>query len=163
MNELTVVSKIRESLPMFNQGCTYNRDENMFISMGYTTDSAHYFQGGRCSNRLAVVFNCGQGYCYRFLNGVTIYGSNGKGGAVFLADYLTPMYCGWVWSEANAKDMAMLALKKFISSQCEVLGLPTPTDTELERSAEQLYGETVSMTAQVGQMLHEQRVRGLIA
>ena len=157
MDNGIVLSSIKSGLHVFSNKSVFNSRDNMVISQGVEGSRAYYFQGGRFSERLIVVFNRAAGEYHDFLNGVTIYGSDGKGGVIFLADYITPMYCGWYWCEENARRMAKLAISKYIENNCHIEEIH-PSESEIDSISDQLYSETCSMTAQMGNYLHEQLI-----
>lgn len=154
MENSVILSRIQSTLPSFANGVAYSKRDNMLVSPGYSTCCGYYYQGGRCSDKLLIIFNRGTGYCREFLNSVLIYGSDGNGGKVLLAQVHPSM--GWFWSEQTAKDVTVRLLKEVISDKCTVLGYTKPSDRELEDFANQWYGDTVRMTAEFGRMLMSQ-------
>ena len=63
-----------KALPTFSGGSlTYNAEKNVYLTLGYTSQAGNtYFKAARLSNRLAVFYDIGQGYCHTFLNGITL-------------------------------------------------------------------------------------------
>ena len=163
MDNNLVLASIKAALPVFTRDIAYNSCDNMFVDKGWDSESGHFYQGGRRSDKLAICFDRATGHSQCFLNGVTLYGSDGHGGSVVLSSYKTPLYQGWFWSEFAAKEMSVMVLKDYISSQCVVVGGPIPSDQEIKRTAEEWYDETYAMTAQFGRMLQEHCVKGQIA
>ena len=160
MENSMILSRIQSSLPSFSNGVAYSKRDNMLVSSGFSTSCAYYYQGGRCSDKLAIIFNRATGYCREFLNSVLIYGSDGNGGKVLLAQVNPSM--GWFWSEETTKNVTVRLLKDVIGDKCTVMGIAKPSDRELEDLASQWYGDTVRMTAEFGRMLTSQRTTARI-
>lgn len=58
---------------------SYNRGSNMLQTQGYTSAAGNtYYQGILVSDRIVVNYNLSQGYLYLFLNGIRVYGYNGR-------------------------------------------------------------------------------------
>lgn len=156
MDNQIILSNIKSSLPALMQKTAFDKLNNMVVTDGVTSDCAHYFQGCLISGSFAIVFNLAQGHTHKFLNGVLLFGSNGKKGAVLLDSHILPMFEGWFWSEQNGKILACGVLKRFIENQCTVLGLPKPSDNQLDSLARDLYAEAQCMTREAGNMLVQQ-------
>lgn len=79
-NTSTLLRMIDTSLPALSgSGVVYDRSNNILLTRGYTSAAGNtYFQGIRFSERIVVNYDLGQGYAYLFLNGIRVYGYNGR-------------------------------------------------------------------------------------
>jgi len=78
-NEIMVLAD--KSIPAVfkNAQLTFDAGKNIFLTEGYTSQAGNtYFQGIRFSDRIVITQQVGIGYCYTFLNGIRIFGFNGK-------------------------------------------------------------------------------------
>ena len=91
MENAMILSSVNAALPSLMKNFTYDEFDRMFQTPAYVTDRAAYYQGARVSDKIAVVFNLANGYYYRFLNGVKIYGGDGQGRTKLLAEMSFPM------------------------------------------------------------------------
>lgn len=148
-----ILSRIKSSLPSLMREYSYNEFANMFETPSYVTDRAAYYQGARLSDKIAVVFNLANGIYYKFLNGVRIYGSDGNGKTVLLAERILPMCCGEYWSEHTGREMAVSVLTDYVRDQCVLMGLRCPTPQEARMVASALVGETEALTGKIGRGL----------
>lgn len=73
-------SAISNILPaMSGSSVTYCASANMYVTSGYTSRAGNtYFQGVQMSDRIVIKYNIGQGYAHTFLNGLQIFGFNGR-------------------------------------------------------------------------------------
>lgn len=80
MTKTNLSSVVETALPALSgSAVTYNADKNIYLSDGYTSVAGNtYFQGLRFSDRIIINYDFGQGYAFLFLNGIRIYGYNGK-------------------------------------------------------------------------------------
>ena len=78
MNALALVAA--KALPALSgSSLTYNPEKNVFLTCGYTSAAGNtYYKAIRISDRLAVYYNIGQGHTHTFLNGITLFGWDGK-------------------------------------------------------------------------------------
>ena len=145
-----ILSSVNAALPSLMKNFSYDEFDKMFQTPTYVTDRAAYYQGARISDKIAVVFNLANGYYYRFLNGVKIYGGDGQGRTKLLAEMSFPMYQGAYWSEATGKQVAESLLSSYIQDQCVVLGLPRPLQEQARQVASAMVGETLLVTERIG-------------
>ena len=111
---------------------TYNADRNMFLTTGYTSAAGNtYFQGIHLSNRLAIVFDIGQGYAYTFLNGMKLYCFDGKEKKLIGSR----SYSCTCYSDSYARREATDILFEYLKSQSKILGAYI-ADSQLEDFAE---------------------------
>lgn len=150
MENAMILSSVNAALPTLMKNFTYDEFDRMFQTPAYVTDRAAYYQGARVSDKIAVVFNLANGYYYRFLNGVKIYGGDGQGKTKLLAEIMFPMYCGRIWSEATGREEAETLLASYIQNQCVILGLPRPTQEQAWKVASVMVGETLLVTERIG-------------
>ena len=147
MNDNALVLAVKSALPSLGNNVTYNQAANMFLSAGYTSAAGNtYQQGLRLSKYLAVDYSIGHGYYYTFLNGIRIYVWDGNkpkwvGQKLFSCD---------VWSEEAARREVVKMLENYLRSSCRMLGLGTPTDSQLRQLSETLVGETTRATQLIG-------------
>jgi hypothetical protein len=115
----------------------------MFLSSGYTSAVGNtYFQGLRLSNRIIINFDLGQGYCYLFLNGIRIYGYNGREKQLIASQY----YGGSNWkcfSESFARSQCKQMLTQYLQSQCKLMGASAP-QYQIEEFAGKMVDETIN-------------------
>ena len=153
MENAIIVAQVKNALPSLMTNYTYDEFDRMFHTPAYVTDRAAYYQGARISDKIAVVFDFGNGYYYRFLNGVRIYGSDGNGGTKLLAHKQFPMYCGRIWSEREGRETTLSLLTGYIQDQCVVLGLPRPDQIQAAQLANSLLNDTIELTEKIGQQI----------
>ena len=145
-----ILSRVNATLPSLMKNFTYDEFDRMFQTPAYATDRAAYYQGARISDKIAVVFNLANGYYYRFLNGVKIYGGDGQGRTKLLTEMSFPMYQGAYWSEATGREVAVNLLTSYIQNQCVVLGIARPSQEQARQVATMMVGETLLITEKIG-------------
>ena len=150
MENSMILSSVNATLPSLMKNFSYDEFDRMFQTPAYVTDRAAYYQGARVSDKIAVVFNLANGYYYRFLNGVKIYGGDGQGRAKLLAEMSFPMYGGAIWSEGTGRQVAEKLLTSYIQDQCVILGLPRPSQEQARQVASVMVGETLMVTEKIG-------------
>ena len=148
-----ILSSVNAALPSLMKSFTYDEFDRMFQTPAYVTDRAAYYQGARVSDKIAVVFNLANGYYYRFLNGVKIYGGDGQGKTKLLTEMSFPMYQGAYWSEATGRQVAENLLTSYIQNQCVVLGIPRPSQEQARQVAAKMVGETLLLTEKIGMQI----------
>lgn len=101
---------------------TFNPEKNVYLTLGYTSAAGNsYFKAVRFSDRLAVHYDIGQGYCHTFLNGITLFAWDGQK-AVIIG---RKMWGGCDWrcfSEQYAKEQTINMLKDYLNGQAKALG-----------------------------------------
>jgi len=152
MNNSIVLANVKASLPSIMSNFTYDEFDKMFQTPKYQTSCAAYYQGARISDKIAVVFDLADGWAHRFVNSVRIYGSDGKGGTKMLREIRYPLYCGRKWSESCGKSIATSLIKGYVTDQCKVLGLPSPSDKQAEDVAAMFYEETMRVTDAIAKL-----------
>jgi hypothetical protein len=153
MENAMILSRVNAALPTLMKIFSYDEFDRMFQTPAYVTDRAAYYQGARVSDKIAVVFNLANGYCYRFLNGVKIYGGDGQGRTKLLAEMSFPMYQGAYWSESTGRQVAENLLTSYIQDQCVVLGIPRPSQEQARQVASTMVGETLLVTEKIGRQI----------
>lgn len=153
MENAMILSRVNDALPSLMKTFSYDEVDRMFQTPSYVTDRAAYYQGARISDKIAVVFNLADGYFYRFLNGVKIYGGDGQGHTKLLAAMSFPMYQGAYWSESTGRQVAESLLTSYIQDQCVVLGIPRPSQEQARQVASAMVGETLLMTEKIGSQI----------
>ena len=153
MENAMILSRVNATLPSLMKTFSYDEFDRMFHTPAYVTDRAAYYQGARISDKIAVVFNLANGYYYRFLNGVKIYGGDGQGRTKLLAEMSFPMYCGAIWSEGTGRQVAETLLTSYIQDQCVILGLPRPSQEQARQVAAAMVGETLRITEKIGRQI----------
>ena len=120
----SLATLVNQTLPaVSNSSVTYNADRNMFLTSGYTSGMGHtYFQGIQLSDRVAVVYNIGQGgYGSNplFLNGVTVYCFDGREKKII--GKWSPS--SWeFYSDLLARNVATQLLFDYLKSQMRIQG-----------------------------------------
>lgn len=121
-NSLELVAK--KVLPALSGSMlTYNAERNVFLTLGYTSAAGNtYYKAIRLSKRLAVYYDIGQGYCYTFLNGITLFSWDGEK-AVIISRKLWGG-CGnyRIFSEESAKEESIRMLQNYLEGQMKMLG-----------------------------------------
>lgn len=153
MENAMILSRVNDALPSLMKTFSYDEVDRMFQTPSYVTDRAAYYQGARISDKIAVVFNLADGYFYRFLNGVKIYGGDGQGHTKLLAEMSFPMYQGAYWSESTGRQVAESLLTSYIQDQCVVLGIPRPSQEQARQVASAMVGATLLMTEKIGSQI----------
>jgi hypothetical protein len=101
---------------------TYNAEKNVYLTLGYTSAAGNtYFKAVRFSDRLAVHYDIGEGYCHTFLNGITLFAWDGSK-AVIIGKR---SWGGSNWhrfSEQFAKEQSIDMLKNYLEGQAKALG-----------------------------------------
>lgn len=98
---------------------TYNACKNIFLTEGYTSEAGNtYYQGVRFSDRIIITQQLGQGYCYTFLNGIRIFGFNGKE-ATLIAE---KSYGTCYYNESVVQNESESLIKEFLKSQAAICG-----------------------------------------
>jgi hypothetical protein len=108
-----------------NAQLTFNAGKNIFLTEGYTSQAGNtYFQGIRFSDRIVITQQIGIGYFYTFLNGIRIFGFNGKK-ATLIAEksYHCCVYC-----ESLVKSEAENLIRNFLKSQSILTGTIVEND-----------------------------------
>lgn len=123
---------IDQALPVISQkGVTYNKANNIFLTDGYTSAAGNvYFQGIRLSDRIVIKENIGQGYAYTFLNGIQIFGFNGKDLQLLCSsDY----HC-LIYDKADVKEKTLGMIKAYLKDQLKLTGVSAADSTLTEFS-----------------------------
>lgn len=121
MKENTAIQLVAaKALPALSGATvTYNAERNVYLTTGYTSQAGNtYFKAIRLSNRLAVYYNIGIGYCRTFLNGITLFAFNGTkleliGQKAFNCHF---------FSEQDAATQSVLMLKSYLEGQAKLMG-----------------------------------------
>lgn len=100
-------------------GVTYNADNNVFLSRGYTSQAGNtYYMAIRLNNRLIVEYDLGDGYMYTFLNGIRLYRFSGRS-KVLIAQRC---YHCFYFNEYDAAREAAEMLSQYFLQQAKMLG-----------------------------------------
>ena len=78
MENAMILSRVNAALPTLMKNFSYDEFDRMFQTPAYVTDRAAYYQGARVSDKIAVVFNLANGYCYRFLGLFKVNGEESR-------------------------------------------------------------------------------------
>lgn len=134
----TSISRVLESALLALSGSgssvTYNAQNNIFLTNGYTSSAGNtYYQGIRVSDRIAVKYNIGQGYCHTFLNSIEVYGYDGS--KARLIGFRC--YSCYFFSENNAKREAVEIVLDYMRGQVKLLGASV-NSKQLEEFSEKI-------------------------
>lgn len=143
MNNTELSRVVESSLPALSgSSLTYNSQNNIFLTTGYTSAVGNtYFQGIRLSNRIIVKTDIGQGYAYTFLNGISVYGFNGREKKLIGSrSFYNNCYSEYSVMK-NAKEIVM----EYMRSQAKMLGAQLDTG-QLEEFSRLLVVETYKQT-----------------
>lgn len=115
---------ITKALPALSgSSLTYNAEKNLYLTLGYTSNAGNtYFQAVRCTERLAVYFEIGQGYAHTFLNGIKLFCWDGPHARLIGQKHWGGVG-NWVcFSEYFAKQQCILMLKDYLAGQYKAQG-----------------------------------------
>lgn len=117
MNNLTSI--IENAFPALSgSGITYSKANNMFLADGYTSASGNtYFQGIRLSDRIIISYLLGQGYAYTFLNGIRIYGFDGRDKKLVASRDFS---CN-VFSEQGAQACCVMMIEQYLKNSAMMM------------------------------------------
>lgn len=124
MTNSTALTRIAEkALPALSgASVTYNAEKNVYLTLGYTSVAGNtYFKAVRFSDRLAVHYDIGQGYCHTFLNGITLFAWDGTRAHIIGRK----MWGGCDWrcfSEQFAMEQTVIMLKNYLEGQAKAIG-----------------------------------------
>lgn len=119
---------------------TYNSANNIYLSDGYTSAAGNtYFQGIRLSERIIINYNFGQGYAYLFLNGIRIYGFNGKEKKLIA----TRSYFNCIHNEEFEKKECISMIQEYMQGEMKLLNA-TINNSQLLDFSEKLVIETIN-------------------
>ena len=117
---------------------TYNAQNNIFLTNGYTSAAGNtYYQGIRLSDRIIVKYSIGEGYAHTFLNGVEVYGYNGRDKKLIGSRSFNCYF----FSEYGAKKEAIGIVVDYMKSQTKLLGASVE-NKQLEQFSESLVEDT---------------------
>ena len=102
-----------------------NEGHDIHLTKGYTSAAGNtYFLGISLSDRLVVKYDLGQGYSFLYLNGIKLYGFDGKGTKLLAS---RGYYCQ-CWNESFARNECKDMLKDFLLNQSMTLRETVPQD-----------------------------------
>ena len=147
-NNSLVLATINSSLPAFSgNGVTYKDIAKMFLSSGWTSVAGNTYQEGvRLSDKFVVKYNIGHGYMYTFLNGINLYGFDGKK----LKLIASRCFNCYVWNDRDVKDETVRLLSKFFEDQCRAHGCLPSDRGYITRIATQFVDEAIRRTEAIG-------------
>ena len=119
---------------------TYNPEKNVFLTLGYTSAAGNtYYSALRVSDRIAVFYHLGQGYCYTFLNGITLFCWDGTHAKIIARRF----WGGSDWrcfSEQFARSQSISMLAEYLVCQAKAIGACV-SEQKLREEAERLIGD----------------------
>lgn len=141
MTQTNLSMVVESALPALSgSAVTYNADKNIYLSSGYTSAAGNtYFQGLRLSDRIIINYDFGQGYAYLFLNGIRIYGYNGKNKRLIAS---RSYYCQTFW-EGFAKRECEKMLMEYMTGQMKLMNVSVD-QCQLEDFSKSLVQETLN-------------------
>lgn len=130
---------VDKALPALSgSSVTYNAQNNIYLTNGYTSAAGNtYYQGIRLSDRIIVKYSIGEGYAHTFLNGVEVYGYNGRDQKLIGSRSFNCYF----FSEYNAKREAIGIVVDYMKSQTKMLGASVES-RQLEQFSESLVEDT---------------------
>lgn len=118
---------------------TFNAGKNIFLTQGYTSMAGNtYYQGVRFSDRIIITQQIGEGYYYTFLNGIRIFGFNGKEATLIAEKSFNTCYYNEFFVQQESQNL----VKEFLKSQAELIGSFIDNGL-LDSFAENLVAETM--------------------
>lgn len=138
-NEIMIIADQALPATFKSVELTFNAGKNIFLTQGYTSMAGNtYYQGVRFSDRIIITQQIGQGYAYTFLNGIRIFGFNGKE-TVIIAE---KSYHCCIYNEVFVKNESETLIKEFLRSQAKIAG-SLICDNQLEAFSSQLVADTM--------------------
>ena len=130
---------VEKALPALSgSGVTYNAQKNIYLTDGYTSAAGNtYYQGIRLSDRIIVKYSIGEGYARTFLNGVEVYGYNGRDQKLIGSR----SYNNYFFSECGAKQEAVGIVVDYMKGQTKLMGASVDP-RQLEQFSERLVEDT---------------------
>ena len=146
MNTTSLTRVVEYALPALSgSSVTYNADKGIFLTNGYTSAAGNtYFQGIRLSDRIVIKFDIGQGCPHTFLNGVQVYGFNGRNTKLIGK---REFYC-YFFNEYNAKMEAVEIIVEYMKSQSKLMGAHVDS-YQVEQFAKQLVDDAYQHTKKI--------------
>ncbi|NYI49038.1 hypothetical protein [Macellibacteroides fermentans] len=138
-SNLTIL--VETALPALSgSAVTYNAAKNIYLSSGYTSAAGNtYFQGIRLSDRIIINYDFGQGYAYLFLNGIRIYGFDGRDKKLIASR----SYCCKGHSEQFAKSECISMIQEYMKGQIKMLNASI-TESQIQDFSEKLIVDTLN-------------------
>lgn len=134
-----MASKMLPAIPASQ--LTYNAEKNVLLTMGYTSGAGNtYYKAIRMSDRLAVFYDLGQGYCRTFLNGITLLCWDGTEAKV-IAKKSWGGYDYRFFNENFAREQSIIMLKNFLEGQMKALD-NSVSEQEMLDFSRQMINET---------------------
>ena len=138
-NQVTVIADKAMPAAFKSAELTFSAGKNIFLTHGYTSQAGNtYYQGVRFSDRIIITQQIGQGYCYSFLNGIRIFGFNGKE-ATLIAE--KSYHCRF-YNESDVKSESETLIKEFLKSQATITGSQIEK-SQLDSFSQALVAETM--------------------
>ena len=134
---------IRKALPALSgDQLTYDAELNLYHTSGYTSASGNsYFKLVRVSERLVVYCELGVGYARTFLNGITIFGFDGREAHV-IGRRSFGGYDNWCsYNDHNVTQACIEIVKDYLLAQAKLMGARTD-ERQMLQCAQALIEET---------------------
>lgn len=134
-------SLVEKALPaMSGSQVTYNQRNNIFLSSGYTSAAGNtYFHGIRLSDRIIINYDFGQGWKYLFLNGIRIYGYDGRNKQLISSK----CYNCTVFSEQFAKVQCQNMIVEYLTGQMKLMGNTPVSQSQLYDFSSKIVAEAL--------------------
>lgn len=135
----SLIRVVESALPALSgSSVTYNAKNNIYLTNGYTSAAGNtYYQGIRLSDRIIIKYSIGQGYAYTFLNGVQVYGYNGRDKKLIGSRFFNRCLYSDDWAKRKAIDIVL----DYMKSQTKMLGASVETK-QLEQFSKSLVEDT---------------------
>lgn len=140
LSESTQIARIGDKvLPALSgSSLTYDPVHDFYHTMGYTSAAGNtYFKAIRLSDRLIVYYDLRIGYAYTFLNGITLFGYNGRDIRLLSKKSFNCFF----FNEYDAKRQSEIMLKEYIDGQAKMAGEYLP-EAQILSFAQRLISET---------------------
>ena len=139
--ETRLISLVEKALPaMSGSQVTYSQRSNIVLSSGYTSAAGNtYFQGIRLSDRIIINYDFGQGWKYLFLNGIRIYGYDGRNKQLISSK----SYNCTVFSEQFAKIQCQNMIIEYLSGQMKLMGNMNVSQSQLSEFSTKIVAEAL--------------------
>lgn len=144
--ETSAITRLAEkALPALSgASLTYIAEKNVYLTKAYSSAAGNsYYKAVRFSDRLAVTYTVGEGWCRVFLNGITLFAWDGTEAVIIGTK--TWGGCGnWVsFSEEFATEQTILMLRDYLESQAKAIGQSVSKE-QLLTFSRRMVGELVT-------------------
>lgn len=149
--EKAIALTVQNALPQLAGDITYNDIAKMFLTPGHVSQAGNMYQEGvRLSRQMAVKFSIGHGHAHSFLNGIQVFMWDGNKPRMVAQR----TYSNFWWNDRDTNREVKGVVKEYLINESKVQGVHGITDSDFDRIASNLVGDTLQTTVMLGaQML----------